>query len=91
MLNQPGKPIHCVVSSSLVKIAGPLYAIGFLAKKHVKDMAHDRVCHGNHCPILPMTCSEALLQRREIRPFGLCGGMSEWRQDCPEGAIALAV
>ena len=53
MLNPPGEPIHCVVSSSLIKIVGPSFAVGFLAREHVKDTAHDRVCHSDNRPILP--------------------------------------
>src|SRR5215813_658208 len=90
MLNPPGQPIHCVVSSSLVKIVGPSFAVGFLAGEHVKSTAHDRVGHRDHGPILPTTCREALIQRREIRPLGPDGGMGELCQDGPEGAIPLA-
>ena len=63
MLNTPGKPIHCVVSSSLIEIVGPSFAVGFLARKHVKDTAHDRVCHGDNRPILPTTCREGLCRK----------------------------
>jgi hypothetical protein len=90
MLDPPGKPIHGVVSSSLIKIVGPSCAVGFLAREHVKDTAHDRVGHGDHRPMLPTTCREALRQRRERRPLGPDGGMDEWGQDGAEGAIPLA-
>ena len=37
MLNAPGEAIHCVVSSSFIKIVGPSFVVGFLAGEHVKD------------------------------------------------------
>src|SRR5215510_16014983 len=90
MLNPPGKPIHGVVSSSLIKIVGSSFAVGFLAREHVKDTAHDRMCHGDNRPILPTPGREALIQRREIRPLGSDGGMGELGQDGSEGTIPLA-
>ena len=81
---------YCIVSSSLIKIVGPSFAVGFLAREHMKDTAHDRVCHGDHRPILPTTCRQALIQRREIRPLGSYGGMGELGQDSSEGTIPLA-
>src|SRR5215510_11410923 len=90
MLNPPGEPIYCVVSSALIKIVGPSFAIGFLAREHVKDTTHDRVCHSDNRPILPTPCREALIQRREIRPLGPDGGMGKLGQDGSEGAIPLA-
>ena len=89
VLNPPGKPIHCGVPSSLVKIVGPSFAGGFLAGEHGKSTAHDRVCHRDHRPILPTACRGALIQRRERRPLGPDRGLGELRQDGPEGAIAL--
>jgi hypothetical protein len=90
MLNPPGKPIHCVVSSSLVKIVGSSFAVRFLAGEHVKSTAHDRVCHRDHRPMLPTTCREALIQRREWRALreamvdtaqtGLVDGLPDGRQ-----------
>jgi len=68
MLNPPGEPIYCVVSSSLIKIVGSSCAVGVLAREHVKDTAHERVCHGNNRPILPTTCRKAWIQRREMDP-----------------------
>ena len=89
MLNPPGEPIYCVVSSSLIKIVGPSFAIGFLAREHVKDTTHDRVGHSDNRPILPTPCREALIQRREICPLGPYGGMGELGQDGSEGAIPI--
>ena len=83
MLNPPGEPIYGVVSSSLIKIVGSSFAVGFLAREHVKDTAHERVCHGNNRPILPTPCREALIQRREIRPLRAYGRMGELGQDGP--------
>jgi hypothetical protein len=85
MLNAPGEAIHCGVSSSLIKIVGPSFAVGFLAREHVKDTAHDHVCHSDNRPILPTPCREALIQRREIRPLRAYGGMGELGQDGSRG------
>src|SRR5215813_11061608 len=61
MLNAPGEAIHCVVSSSFIKIVGPSFVLGFLAREHVKDTAHDRMCHSDNRPLLPTPCREALI------------------------------
>src|SRR5215470_14792302 len=90
MLNPPGEPIYCVVSSSFIKIVGPSFVVGFLAREHVKDTAHDRMCHRDNRPILPTPCREALIQRREIRPLGPYGGMGELGQNGAQGPIPLA-
>src|SRR5262245_45812763 len=77
MRNPPGEPIHCGVSSSFIKIVGPSFVVGCLAREHVKDTAHDRMCHSDNRPILPTPCREALIQRREIRPLRPDGGRGE--------------
>jgi hypothetical protein len=90
MLNPPGEPIDCGVSSALIKIMSSSCAIGFLAREHVQDTPHERMCHSDNRPMLPTPCREALIQRRERRPLGPYGGMGELGQDGAEGAMPLA-
>ena len=77
MLDPSGQPIHGIVPPPFVKIVGPQFMVGGIAGEHIKETLHDRVRDGDDRSLFPTAGSEALIQRREIRPLRAYGRMSE--------------
>src|SRR5215831_12191295 len=90
VLNPPGESIDSELSSPLVKIVSPQLAVRCIAREHVKDTPHDRVCHGDDRPLLAPAHRKTLIQRGEIRVLRTHSRMGKLGQDRPEGSIALA-
>ncbi len=89
-LNSSGQVVDEMVAPLLIKIVGPQFTVQFMAGEHMEGTHNDGVGNGHDRPLSPATGGQALIQGRQVGPFGPRSSVSQLRQAGPQGAIALA-
>ena len=75
--NPLSQTVDNMLPSLLVEVGRPQFAIGLVAREHMKRTHHDRVGHRHNRPLFPTAGGKAMIEGGQVRLLGPDRGMCQ--------------